>query len=160
MFAAVHESGYGRFCCKGSRETRKPAQALKVFYCRLLSLGDWRPMLPTQPRPDAHATVPFDARDGVLVHVGVGVSMLPVHGRPTPGGHAAAAMLVSEFPVTRVKRRKRRNAFGIDACTIFAVLRVRPVQPAPTHPSPSARQYCLPFKGLAASALRRMFLQR
>jgi hypothetical protein len=27
------------FVAKGSRETRKPAQALKVFYCRLLPWG-------------------------------------------------------------------------------------------------------------------------
>jgi hypothetical protein len=34
---------------------------------------------------------------------------------------------------------------------------LRPVQPAPTHPSPSACQFRISFKGLLTSELRRMF---
>jgi hypothetical protein len=101
--------------------------------------------------------VPFDARDGGLVHVGVGVSMLPVHGRPIPGAHAAA-----EFPVTRVKRRKERNGFrqsGADGETRYthesAAARYC-IKCKPTHPSPSAHEFRLLLNGLATSALRRM----
>jgi hypothetical protein len=36
-------------------------------------------------------------------------------------------------------------------------LPLRPVQPAPTHPSPSACQFRISFKGLPTSELRRMF---
>jgi hypothetical protein len=71
--------------------------------------------------------------------------------------------LVSEFPVTRVKRRKRRNGFRQSGADLKPVTPLSPpprdtsIRHKPTHPSPSARQFRLLLNGLAASALRRMF---
>ena len=75
---------------------------------------------------------------------------------------APTRQLRSSFqsPVTRVKRTRRRDALGIDARTIFAVLPVRPVQPAPTHPSPSARQFRLLLNDLANICAETDVLQR
>jgi hypothetical protein len=69
------------------------------------------------------------------------------HGRSTPG--AAAVAIDDKGETTKAAQRFTGS--------IFAVLPVRPVQPAPTHPSPSARQFRLLLNDLATSALRRMF---
>src|SRR5262249_11950564 len=68
-------------------------------------------------------------------------------------------------PVTRLKRRKRRNGFrqsGADGETRYTLESAAArycIRCKPTHPSPSAHEFRLLLNGLATSALRRMFLQ-
>jgi hypothetical protein len=106
----------------------------------------------------------------------------PPAARSTPGAHTAAPILVSGdtvlneksaapvfgnqhaiaqrslpvLPVRPVQPAPTHPSPSAHAQRSLPVLPVRPVQPAPTHPSPSAHEFRLLLNELAKSELRRM----